>query len=60
MTTNKQEFQDSIKAGLCPFCNKQLKYYDGALGYDAMRCYDCNFSLDYSGMHFEDLQLTKI
>ena len=48
------EFKDSIKNGNCPFCGKEMKWYDGCLGYEAHKCYDCKFTIDHSGMHLDD------
>jgi DNA-directed RNA polymerase subunit M/transcription elongation factor TFIIS len=30
----------------CPNCNTELKYYNGCLGYEALRCYECGYELD--------------
>ena len=31
----------------CPQCgSKNTRWYDGALGYEAIRCYDCNIESD--------------
>ena len=47
-------FKNSIRSGNCPFCGEELKWYDGCLGYEAHRCYRCNFTIDHFGMHLED------
>lgn len=49
-----EDFKQSLSKRICPFCKKRLKYYDGALGYEAMRCYDCGFEIDNNGMGFFD------
>lgn len=30
----------------CPKCNGKLYYYDGCLGYEALRCRSCDYELD--------------
>lgn len=50
----KQKFMDSLKKQECPFCGKKLKYYDGALGYEAMLCDPCKLTIDHNGIHIED------
>ena len=50
-----QKFKDNIRNGNCPFCGEKLKWYDGCLGYEANRCYGCNFTIDHFGMHLNDL-----
>lgn len=50
------KFKGDLKNGLCPFCGKKLQYYDGCLGYEALRCYDCDFATDHNGMHLEKLR----
>jgi hypothetical protein len=47
-------FKNNIKNGLCPFCRERMVYYDGALGYEACRCYSCKLSIDNSGIHLDD------
>jgi len=49
-----REFKDSLRRGNCPFCGKKLKWYEGCLGYEAYRCYDCKFISDHSGLHLDD------
>jgi len=49
----REEFESWLKKNKCPFCGRDLKYYDGALGYDALKCYPCKFTIDHSGMHLE-------
>jgi len=48
-----QQFKECLSHNICPFCDQKMKYYDGALGYEAMRCYGCNFIVDHNGMHLE-------
>jgi tRNA(Ile2) C34 agmatinyltransferase TiaS len=57
MVENKRikKFKSDIRNCICPFCGKKLKYYDGALGYEAYRCYNCNLSLDHFGIQIDDL-----
>lgn len=47
-----RSFRSMLKDGKCPFCGMKLEYYDGALGYEAWRCYRCSFETDHSGMRF--------
>ena len=47
------KFKGGLKNNTCPFCGKPLKYYDGALGYEANRCYDCGLISDHNGLSFE-------
>lgn len=57
--TNKeklQEFIDALKTGRCPFCGQKLEYYDGALGYEALKCTPCGLTSDYNGFHLEGLK----
>lgn len=49
-----KEFKDNFRKGICLFCGKKLKWYDGSLGYEAYRCYGCNLTLDHSGLHMYD------
>ena len=53
---NTFQFEERVKNGKCPFCEKKLKYYDGCLGYEAMKCEDdinCGFVVDNEGYHIE-------
>lgn len=52
----KNLFKKSIEEEICPFCGNKLCFYDGALGYEAMKCKTegCGFYTDYQGMGFED------
>ena len=50
-----QQFKKDLEANTCPFCKKKLKFYDGSLGYEALRCYDCNLSIDHTGIHLDKL-----
>jgi len=36
----------AAKLGDCPKCGQPLRYYDGALGYEAARCEPCNYERD--------------
>ena len=49
---NIKEVKELLKQNLCPFCKKTLKYYDGALGYEAMKC-SCGLVSDHTGIHLE-------
>ena len=51
--TDLKEFKNNIRKSHCPFCGKALQWYDGSLGYEAYRCYDCNFIIDHFGMHLD-------
>ena len=51
-----KEFEKLVSESLCPFCKSKLEYYDGALGYEAMKCSDkknCGFICDHNGYHIE-------
>ncbi len=51
-----KEFEKKMADNLCPFCGNKLEYYDGAIGYEAMKCPDkkvCGFVTDHSGHHIE-------
>ena len=52
-TLSKQLFKDNIKNGVCPFCLLTLKYYDGALGYEADICEQCGLTVDNNGIHLD-------
>ena len=52
---DRQKFKDNIRNGNCPFCGKELSWYDGSLGYEAYRCYGCNFAIDHFGIQLDDL-----
>jgi hypothetical protein len=49
-----KEFKKLLASNKCPFCKNELKYYDGALGYEAYKCYSCKITLDHNGIHLED------
>ena len=49
---NKQETIELLKKNLCIFCKTPLKYYDGCLGYEAMKC-SCGLTVDHNGIHLE-------
>ena len=51
---NLVKFKTALKNNKCPFCGNTLKFYDGALGYEALRCEPCNLSIDNNGIHLED------
>ena len=48
-----EKFKKYIEKSICPFCKKELQYYDGALGYEAMKCHSCHLTVDQSGIHLE-------
>ena len=48
-----KEFLAKLKENKCPFCEKALTYYDGAIGYSAMRCEACGVYCDHAGTHVE-------
>ena len=53
---DSKEFEENIKFGKCPFCKQTLKHYDGAIGYEAVKCPDeakCGFVADHTGYHIE-------
>jgi hypothetical protein len=52
MQNGKNRFKEALKKNTCPFCNKTLKYYDGCLGYEAMKC-SCGLTVDHTGIHLE-------
>jgi hypothetical protein len=49
-----KKFKEQLSKNQCPFCDKELKYYDGCLGYEAMKC-SCGFFIDNNGMHFDEV-----
>jgi len=49
----REDFEQSIAENRCPFCGKAFKYYDGALGYEALKCEDCKVSVDVDGIHLD-------
>lgn len=49
-----KEFKKLLSLNKCPFCKGELKYYDGALGYEAYRCYSCKIAVDHNGLQLED------
>ena len=49
---NIKEFKEVLSKNMCPFCKKTLKYYDGCLGYEAMKC-SCGLVSDHTGIHLE-------
>ena len=53
---NIKEFKADLHNNTCPFCKKGLKFYEDfdLLGYE-YRCYDCNFIVDETGLHLEEL-----
>lgn len=46
-----QQFKQNLKENKCPFCKIPLKYYDGCLGYEALKC-SCGFYTDIQGFGF--------
>ncbi len=46
-----------VTNGKCYRCGGTTKYYDGALGYEAMRCQKCGH--DYSETSKEEYNLNK-
>ena len=46
-------FKQQLALNSCPFCNKALKFYDGCLGYEAYRCYDCGINIDNNGLQLD-------
>jgi len=49
-----KEFKKLLASDICPFCKGKLKYYDGAMGYEAYRCYSCKIAVDHNGLQLED------
>ena len=49
-----KEFKKLLASNKCPFCEKKLKYYDGALGYEALKCYSSKIDIGHNGLHWED------
>lgn len=47
-----EHFKSDLKSGVCPFCKTHMMHYDGALGYESMRCYDCGVEVNASGLSF--------
>jgi hypothetical protein len=52
MQNGNKAFKEALKRNECPFCKKEMKYYDGALGYEAMKC-SCGLTVDHNGIHLE-------
>jgi len=50
----REEFQESIRLAICPFCKGKLKYYEGSLGYESLNCKPCKLVIDHTGIHLED------
>ena len=48
-----EQFKSAIEHKKCPFCHTSLTYYDGAMGYEAMECKDCNLTIDVNGIHLD-------
>ena len=55
MKISIKEFKESLSKNLCPFCNSEMKFYDGSLGYEANKC-DCGFYTDHTGLHIEEAE----
>lgn len=51
---NLAQFKEDLTYCICPFCKEKMKHYDGALGYEAMQCADCGFSMDHMGFGFAE------
>ncbi len=47
-----KEFKQALALGNCPFCGEKLEFYDGALGFESLRCYPCGFEVTNDGMNF--------
>jgi len=58
MKISIKEFKESLSKNLCPFCNSEMKFYDGSLGYEANKC-DCGFYTDHTGLHIEEAEEQK-
>lgn len=43
MKTDKREFKICVPA--CPLCRGAWSHYDGALGYESLRCARCGFDI---------------
>jgi hypothetical protein len=59
MAISKDEFKKDLENGVCPFCKKKMKFYDGSLGYEALKCYKCKFTVDNTGINFEEVTEPK-
>jgi hypothetical protein len=55
------EFIKRVQSGKCPFCGEALKFYEGCLGYEAMRCVPCGFHSTGTGVHeiMCEIEVTK-
>jgi hypothetical protein len=49
-----KEFNEALTAGKCPFCGLKFTYYDGALGYEALKCEPCRVTYDDYGLNVDD------
>ena len=50
--TDLKQFKKRLENNICPFCKEKLKYYDGALGYEAYKCKDCDLTINHNGLYF--------
>lgn len=50
-----KSFKGDIAEGYCPFCRIKFSFYEGLLGYEALKCKTCGFVVDNTGYHFEEL-----
>lgn len=48
------DFKNKLKNNKCPFCEQFLIFYDGILGYEALKCDKCKMFIDNNGLSFED------
>lgn len=39
----------------CPRCHGAVTHYDGALGYEAIRCFTCNLEFDLNSDNFSEI-----
>lgn len=44
MQTDNRTYE--IKAHYCPLCFGKWKFYDGALGYESLKCEQCGFDIN--------------
>jgi len=47
---NLKKFKQLLAQNKCPFCEEELEYHDGLLGYASYNCYQCGLEIDHNGM----------
>ena len=47
------KFKALLSKNCCPFCENKMEFYDGCLGYEALKCKECKLTVDFNGIHLE-------